>query len=280
MPATIPADVVNRALDECGLEEIGDVTEGSPAAKAAARIYEPTLRQLLSAAHWNFARKDIRLDLIGDATGTYNGNTAVPSPWRLMYDWPVDCVHARFVPRTSANATINNTIFGTAGSTGTVVCAPTLGWSSPAPFLVSNAPLPNDASSQWYLTEGHDPESTRIILTNQFNAHLVYTGLMWYPDAWDPLFEQAMVAVLAARLAMPLIKDRKEAIQVRRDNIGIAKQALDTARVRDGDEGWTIADYTPDWIRARTSGIAWYGPGVLYMPWMNMPFIEDAGGVY
>lgn len=261
---TQPVDIVNRALDECGIEDdVGDLQEGSPAAMAALRIYDPTLRQLHSAVHWNFARKQFPMVLLGDASGINATFTEVPEPWAYMYEWPTDCVHARFVPRTDQSVT------------GQI-----LNWSSPTPFLVASAPITNPIESNWFLIEGHDPEQTRVILSNQLGASLVYTGLIQYPDAWDPLFEQAFVAILSARLAMPLIKDRKEARIIRADNIAIAKAALDAARVRDGDEGWTISDHTPDWIRARTSGIAWYGPGVLWYPWMTMPFVEDAGGVY
>lgn len=271
---TQPADIVNRALDECGLEEIGDLLEGSDAAKRALRIYDPTLRELLAAAHWNFARKQIALTLIGDASGQNNPNKLVPAPWGYMYDWPIDCVHARFVPRTAQVSNISPPIF-TEGSVSSVAS----GWNSPTPFIVSSAPYPNDVDGQWYLTEGHDPDQTRVILSNQLGANLVYTGIMQYPDAWDPLFSQAMVAVLAARLAMPLIADKKFAREVRGDNIAIARTALDAARVRDGDEGWTVADHTPDWIRARTAGGGAYGVGILYYPWCQMS-LEDAGGVY
>lgn len=253
---TLPVDIVNRAMDECGLEEIGDLEDGSPAARAAERIYTPTLRQLFCAAHWNFARAQMPLVLIGDRTGLDHPFTDVPAPWSYMYDWPIDALHARFVPYNDS------------------------AWAAPQPFLVTSALIPNPQESEWYLTEGHDPDQTRVIVSNHLNAALVCTKLMQYPDAWDPLFEQAMVATLAARLAMPLIKDKGFARQVRADNISLARGALDAARVRDGNEGWTVQDHTPDWIRARTSGAMWGGPGVLYYSWTNMPFVEDAGAVY
>ena len=66
---TQPVDIVNRALDECGVEALGDLEEGSPAARAATRIYTPTLRQLLSGAHWNFARKEFQMVLLADYSG-------------------------------------------------------------------------------------------------------------------------------------------------------------------------------------------------------------------
>lgn len=270
---TLPTDICNRALDECGIEEIGDIEEGSRVARACLRIYEDTLKQILSAAHWNFARKQIELTLMADASGLYISNIDVPQPWGYMYEWPTDCVHARWVPATlgpsqiTQDGTVTNTVQWPA-------------WNAPSPFLVTSAPRLNPVDSSWDVIEGHDPEQTRVILSNYYGAQLVYTGLMQYPDAWDPLFRQAMVAALSSRLAMPLIEDKKFARQVRIDNTQIAKIALDTARVRDGDEGWTVQDHTPDWIRIRTSGIALSGPGMLWYPWMTVPWLEDAGRVF
>ena len=269
MAATQPVDIVNRALDECGCPPINDLLEGSVSAKAALRVYDSTLRQLFSAAHWNFARKQDTLVLMADVNGLAITNTDVPGPWNYMYEWPTDCVHARFVPYT-----------GLTWYDGAPSPAVTPSWNSPSPFFVASAPRLNDATGNWYLVEGHDPDQTRVILSNQLGASLVDTGLLQYPDAWDPLFEQAFVATLAARLAMPCNPDKAFARQVRADNIQIARGALDAARVRDGDEGWTVQNHTPDWIRARISGPAWDGPGVLYYPWSPMPFVDDAGGVY
>lgn len=228
---TGPVDIVNRALDACGLEAIGDLGEGTKAARAALRVYDPTLRQLLSAAHWNFARKQFALARLGD------DNTPLPRGWSYMYEWPTDCVHFRHVLVSG------------------IMCA------QPAPFVVTNLDWPVDLASEWWLVEGHDPESVRVILTNQAGAVGVYTGLMQYPDAWDPLFEEAMVAALAAKIAMPCISDKALARQVRQENTLIARAALDAALVRDGNEGWTVHDWVPDWLAVRTGGAPWY-PGV------------------
>jgi hypothetical protein len=264
---TIPVDVVNQALDEIGVDPIGSITEGTTASDAAARIYWLTLRMTLSAAPWNFARAEIPLTLLGSrgAPNTVPGPPTVvgnppPLPWVFMYDWPVDCVHARYVPRNADPASSSN-------------CG---GWWSPAPFLVHSYPLPNVGN--WDDTEGHDPDQTKVILTNVMTAHLIYTKLMQYPDAWDALFQKAFSLCLAAQLCMPCIKDRKEGMAVRKDTRMLAVEALNSARVRDGNEGWTVVDHTPDWIRIRTSGPFtpwWPGTG-----WSSMPWGEDAGGVY
>jgi hypothetical protein len=252
----IPEDIVNRALDECGVAEIGDLQEGTTQANAALRIYWPTLRQLLSGAEWNFARAEQTLNLLASLNDLTVSNVQPPSPWQFMYEWPVDCVHARWIPNTNPGGVI--------------------AYRSPAKFLVGSFPIP--AQGAWEETEGHDPEQTRCIVTNVQQATLIYTKLMQYPNSWDPLFEQAMVALLAARLAMPCIPDKKLAQVIRSDNLRIAAECLGVARARDGNEGWTVNDHTPDWIRSRTSySTYWDG---FSTGWCSVPGVEDAGGVY
>ena len=250
---TRPEDIVNRALDEIGVDEIGDLYEGSKSARAALRIYDPILRQMHAAANWNFARAQMQLVMLADRTGVYSPQTDVLPPWSYMYDWPVDAVHARYVMLQGVTAL--DTVSG--AQIGAVP-----GWHGSAPFIVANANRVNDG--EWDAIEGHDPESTRVILTDQLGAVLVYTRLIQYPDAWDPLFEQAMVASLAARLAMPLQPDKRIAIQLRRDNLDIAREALANARVRDANEGWTIVNHTPDWILARDGNPRFDGSSGIY----------------
>lgn len=264
--ATQPDDIVNEALDEIGVEEIGDLYEGSRAAIVSRRNYDVTLRAMHAAAPWNFARKQSQMAMLGDISGTYHANRTVPLPWSYMYEWPDDCVHARHVLALNAYAL---------SAEGTPVYAPPA-WNQPAPFLITDAPIPNPAG--WEFKEGHSPDSTKVVATNQLGAILVYTGLIQYPDAWDALFRRAFTAALAARLCLPLIADKRAAVAIRNDQLRVARDALVEARVRDGNEGWTQVEHTPDWIRARTSGApiyGWSGTG-----WTAYPFVEDAGGVY
>lgn len=265
---TRPEDIVNEALDEIGVDEIGDLADGSRAARVATRVYDSMLRAMHAAAPWNFARRDVVLTLLADQSGQYVTNTNVPSPWAYAYEWPIDCVHARYVPGLGTTAL---------DADGLAVGVPPA-WTHPVPFLVTDMPYPNLLTSSWDTSEGHSPESTRCVLTNELGAHLIYTGLVQYPDAWDPLFRRAFVAGLSARFALPLIEDKKLAMVLREENRRIAKEALIEARVRDGNEGWTVVNHTPDWIRARTS----LSPAGFdyYYPWLSMPLVEDGGGVY
>lgn len=265
---TRPEDVINEALGELGLDEIADLTDGSEAAQRGLRLYDSTLRAMHAAAPWNFARRQQQLALIGDRNGVYSTNTFIPSPWTYQYEWPIDCVHARYVVGAGATG-----IDASGNPTGS-----TPAWNRPSPFQVADAPIPNDVASSWDTSEGHSPESTRVILTQELGAILIYTGLVQYPDAWDALFRKAFVASLAVGFCTPrFIKDPRVALAYKNDQRNAAKEALIEARVRDGNEGWTVVDHTPDWIRARTSGgyaSDWSGG------WVTMPMIEDAGGVY
>ena len=63
-------DIANRVLDALGMNvTIGDLEDGSREAAVLLRSYQPCLEQLLRAAHWNVARKQAPLLLLGDATG-------------------------------------------------------------------------------------------------------------------------------------------------------------------------------------------------------------------
>jgi hypothetical protein len=78
------------------------------------------------------------------------------------------------------------------------------------------------------------------------------------PDVWDDQFQQAMVAALAARLVIALTGDKGLAqLQVQ-----MANEFIKQARATDGNEGLTINDVTPDFIRTR---------GISYQAWEFTP---------
>src|SRR5882757_245095 len=93
--------------------------------------------------------------------------------------------------------------------------------------------------------------SQRVILTNQEFATLGYVKQITDPNLMDPLFIDAWTAILGSRLVMALTGDKAQAnLQV-----VMANNYVTEARKVDGNEGLTINDVTPDWIRVR--GI-WY----------------------
>lgn len=89
MPASVtsPADVVNLALRKLGRSDrVGNLYDGSGAAKAALDIYAQTRDALLRQADWGFAEKIAAAVLSG---------TAAPAPWAVEYTYPIDCMRLR-----------------------------------------------------------------------------------------------------------------------------------------------------------------------------------------
>lgn len=98
----------------------------------------------------------------------------------------------------------------------------------------------------------------RVILTNQEYAMMAYVKQVTDPTIMDTLFQDAWTSILAARIAMILIGDRSLAnMKINETNSYILE-----ARKADGNEGLTINDVTPDWIRTR---------GINYPNWEFSP---------
>ena len=270
MIPTVPADLINQALDAIGSDKlIGSIDDGTIVSEMARRNYGILLRALLRTAHWSFARKRAPLLLLGDATGqtlAANGSpypTTVEPPWQFAYAWPVDCVKPIWLPLSALPPTTGAPLM-----TSLTVAAPLAPMPIPARFLVASSDdfpvvigeTDWDSLPDLSADEGVGPVGRRIILTNQQNANLVFTKLALAPEEWDPLFRTAFVAVLGQAFCLKALDDRKVALAERDRQIGIAQRAIADARVASANEAGfpQSTDHTPDWIRARR---AW-GPGV------------------
>lgn len=87
----------------------------------------------------------------------------------------------------------------------------------------------------------------RVILTNQEFAILNYVKQVTDTNVFDTLFQSALQNILGAQLAMILIGDKNLANQA----LVNANNAILEARKADANEGLTVNDFTPDWIRIR-----------------------------
>ncbi len=281
----LPEDIANQALDAAGSElTVGDLNEPTRVAQVTMRAYAQCRRQLLRSAHWDFCRKQAPLTMLADATAaTPNVGTTVILPWTYEYSYPTDCLKARFVPwnnynQTSGSPTGNISIGSQPLMTGLDQAPTNTTGIRPARFLVAtdyNYPVQLDVSSQWWETPGVSPTSQTVVCTNVKLAQLVYSADMPYPNMWDPQFRAAMVAYLAAEIALPIAKDKKFGMQMRNQNIAIAKEKIMQARITDGNEGFYSSDISTDWMRVRAGGAGrsnwgWgegAGPGVLGYGW-------------
>jgi hypothetical protein len=99
------------------------------------------------------------------------------------------------------------------------------------------------------------PVDQRVILTNQEFAIMAYirSTVAVSPSVWDSQFAEAVIHRLGSRLVYATTGDKALA----NERIKHANELIMAARATDANEGITINDVTPDWIRNR--GIVYAG---------------------
>lgn len=168
-----PADVINAALVQIGPRvRIGNLYDGSDAAKKALDIYGQTRDQLLGEDDWDFAERDAVLTLLKEAPAAgyippTDWTTAYP-PLGFMYEYayPDDCIKVRIVKPTPL-------------------------------FNLNFEPRPNP----WrlYNDSALSPPALTI-LSNVADAKITYTARITDPTSWNIGFTEALIAGLARRL--------------------------------------------------------------------------------
>lgn len=181
MPASVtsPADVLNLTLRRIGYNgRVGNLYDGSKAAKAALDIYGQTRDELLRQNDWDFAEVTASLTLLKSAPsggyipGITPWSTAYPPlPWLFEYARPGDCLKVRAV--------------------------------KPVPlFLPVMDPQPNVFSLGFDDTLA---PPAQVILCNVLDAVLTYTGQPTSPATWEADFVEALAAALGRRIAPNLV---------------------------------------------------------------------------
>jgi hypothetical protein len=123
-------------------------------------------------------------------------------------------------------------------------------------FLPQTNPVPQGTTSgvgvgaTFNLTFGPQAPQ-RVILTQQEFATLNYVAQVTDPNVMDTLFQTAWIKLCGAAMQMALRGDKGVSNML----IEEVNRAIESARAIDGNEGLTINDVTPDWIRTR--GISW-----------------------
>jgi hypothetical protein len=222
--------ICNMALGEAGARTtITSLSEKSKEANLCAIYYTPARDAVLQAARWNFARKQLNLALLKDATAT--PPQAVPVPWLYEYAFPSDCIQGRYIMP----------MFDSLPGTVAGLPAASVYRGPPVKFVVSN-----DLD-----TSGAD---IRVILTNQPQAVFVYTKQTQDPNQFDAQFVECLAATLAAKLIKPLTGKSPTA------QMEIAKGLIISAAASNGNEGMMVQEHTPDWMRVRGYMSDWQFP--------------------
>lgn len=244
--------ISNRSLLSVGARaQISSLNEGSPEANALNTLFVPTFEMLGRSAYWNCLRKQAVLTLLQAAQGTPenpNGTTLPlpPPPWLYAYQDPSDCLAMRFIVPSFPSTGVSPAMTTVQNS-----AASSIPGSGQIPYAVA------------YATDSRGNPNT-VILTNQSQAQAVYTVNQPNPIIWDSQFQAAMVASLAAYL-VPALSLNLPLMQM---SIAAAERIIQQARVRDGNEGVTVMDHIPDWIRARQGETGIYGSYNGYAPWL------------
>lgn len=233
--ATSDVAICNLALSAVGTRSsIASMTEDSVEARECNLHYTPALEAVLASAHWNFARKQGTATLLKDGSivGTTN---PPPPPWLYEYGYPDDCLGVRYVLPQLASA---------------------------QGVVPGSVPVESVASAPVYFIMSSDTDQSgndrNVLLTNQPQAILVYTKRITNPNLFDAPFVDAFALYLASRVAFQLTGDR----QLARDIFGRADDLTKSARASNGNEGITVIDSVPDWIRVRGYYSDWaYPPG-------------------
>lgn len=235
--------IANRSLLQIGARsQISSFSpsDGSTEADAVSVLYLPTFEQLGRAARWNCLRKQTTLALQAAAQGTQENPSGTPplppTPFLYQYAYPQDCLSMRYI----------------------VPSLPSAAAGSVPPTTINNAAatwLPGDNQIPFAVAYAEDADGNPIncILTNQSQAQAVYTVNQPNPVIWDSMFQQAMVNALAAFL-VPALSLNLSLMQVA---ISGAERLIGAARTADGNEGVTVMDHVPDWIRARGGENGW-----------------------
>lgn len=335
---TSVTDVCNRWLQKIGTRTT--VTDAELAGNLTNEaiqfnlIYTEVRDTLLRKAPWNCAMKTANLVYITSQPGTPENTSPATNlwapgqpapPWAYEYQYPVDCLEARWIiPSTqtgfAGGTPITTAVTGGASSwwwgqpvrfkvqtdqfipvtaaavvaggtgyvVGDIITAP-VGLSTnppigaPVQLLVTAAPggvvsgvsvisqIAGEATPQGgsYFAQQANPiaqgtttgsgsgatfnltygpvGSQRVILTNQEFATLSYTQQVTDPNLFDPTFREALYAIGGAQLCMALQGKIEHANRL----VKAANDAIASARQDDGNEGLTINNITPDWIRTR-----------------------------
>lgn len=174
-----PADMINLSLRRIGYKlRVGNLYDGSMAAKMALDVYAQTRDAVLVENDWDFAERNITMTLLKSAPvngyvppNVWNPATNPPPGWLFSYQYPSDCLKVRIIK--------NVPLFG-----------------------LNFDPQPN----AFYLA--NDTAFTppqKVILCNLSNANLVYTGQITDPATWDSLFTESLASALGRRLVPTLL---------------------------------------------------------------------------
>ncbi len=194
-------DVANLALSRMGHPvRIGNLYDGSMAAKKILDIYAQTRDELLRMDDWGFSQRSVALTLIKSAPAngyippTVWSSAYPPLPWLFEYAYPTDCLKIRAIKQQPL-------------------------------YLPVVEPRPN----VFQILNDTTQTPSKVIVCNVQNAIANYIAQVTDPSAWDVGFVEAMVASLCRRLAHVLGNTDQGKAEVAKSEAGDEQMSIGVA---------------------------------------------------
>jgi hypothetical protein len=205
----------NMALSHIGATPIEDFTEKTKEASQCRLWYDYSRLQVLAAYNWSFARKRLTLACHGDDA---------PDSWAYRYQYPSDCVKARWITNPFDNTGIG------------------------APFVTgSDLDLNENASNAIPFEVEMSTDGTKCIVTNEQCPELVYTFDQDNPAFFSPHFVDTTAWLMGARMAFAITGKRSLAS----DCENAYHAYIRMAGAVDANEAVSKPPREAEWIRGR-----------------------------
>lgn len=212
-------DICNLALARLGdTATVASISppEGSAQAEHCARFYPIARNALLEEHNWGFATKRVQLALLYEAW----------PEWTYAYAQPNDVINVLAVLSTSATDDYSQGIIN-----------------------IPDISISGNYEPQPFSCEVNG-DGMQVILTDQENAVLRYTGLVTDTSNFSPLFITVLSWRLAAMLAGPLIKGDAGAAEAKRCE-AMAQAYLSKAIESDASQRRVMPVHKVGWISGR-----------------------------
>ena len=196
-------EICNLALGNIRESSINSLTETSLAAQVCDQRFDHSVKVLLEAFPWRFARKTTALALL----------SATPNGWEYAYDLPSDCITPlHVVPENWPGGLGDRTIEYRFDD-----------WTEDYRY-------PTPAS--WELVE---LDGDRAIVTQQAEAYLIYTAAQSDESRFNAHFVESLSWYLGAMIAIPLAGAEKGR-DLRKDCLQIYDEVLKQAKAQDANQ--------------------------------------------
>jgi hypothetical protein len=264
--AATPVEICNNALTLIGTRRITALTDPSKEARACNDNYDICRKSLLRMHPWNFAMTRVPLTgvaisaIVDNGTGLVKVTTAAVHGLTTGNLASIDGVIGTQEANVDRNAvtvidttnfTLDGSTFANAYSSGGIVgLAPAyqyrFKWALPSGFM-RVATVSDDQDQQ--LAHREFKIEGGYILTDQVTVRLEYVANVTTTTLFDPLFDEALAAMVADKIAFKITGS--EATQER--SARHLKKVMQASRFVDTVENPSEPLDSDEWIRARWS---------------------------